>query len=33
MVRDDAGGKRNTVYRKPQPATSAADWDDSLSEG
>lgn len=33
LARDDSGGKRNTVYRKPQPATSTADWDDSLSEG
>lgn len=33
LVRDDSGGKRNTVYRKPQPATSATGWGDSLSEG
>ncbi len=33
LVRDDAGGKRNTVYRKPQPVVSPAEWDESLSGG
>lgn len=33
LVRDDSGGKRHTIYRKPAPAPAAEEWDGSLSTG
>lgn len=31
LLKDDPGGKRNTVYLKPTLAQPALDWDGSLS--